>query len=104
MKHDVESEVERWPIMVSCDRRGDGYRCRVQIGDDPGATHHEVAFERSEMEQLAPEGTKPEEFVRAAFLYLIEREPREQILRDFELPVIGRYFPGWQDAVRERLR
>lgn len=92
------------PILVSCDRLGDGYRCEAQIGDDPGATRHEVSFERSQLEALAPPGTGPDALARAAFAYLLEHEPREQILRRFDLEVIGRYFPGWQDAVRERLR
>lgn len=89
----------RWPILVNCDRRGDGYRCSVQIGDDPAATHHEVAFTQAEMDRLAPEGTKPEELARAAFRFLIGQEPREAILRDFELQVIGRYFPAWEEAI-----
>ena len=25
------------------------------------------------------------------------------VLRSFDLPVIGRYFPGWEDDVRARL-
>jgi hypothetical protein len=93
-----------YPILVSSDRRGDGYRCSVEIGDDPGATHHEVAFSKAEMDRLAPEGTKPEELARAAFRFLLDQEPREAILRDFELQVIGRYFPGWEGAVEAKLR
>ena len=90
-------------VAVSCERRGDEYRCRVTIGEDPAATHHVVSFGQAEFERLAPRAT-PEELVSAAFEYLLEREPREQILRDFELDVIGRYFPRWEDAVRQRLQ
>lgn len=89
-------------LSVTCERRGAGYRCEVRVGDDPAATRHEVAFDRTELQELAPQAT-PEDLVRAAFDYLLEHEPRESILRVFELDVIGRYFPGWQEAVRERL-
>jgi hypothetical protein len=41
--------------------------------------------------------------VRASFEFLLAHEPRESILRSFELPVIGRYFPEWQDEIRRRL-
>ena len=41
----------------------------------------------------------PEALVRAAFDFLLTREPRESILRRFELPVIGRYFPEWEEEV-----
>ena len=89
-------------VAVACERSAGEYRCRVTIGEDPAATHHVVSFGQAEFERLAPHAT-PEKLVSAAFEYLLEREPREQILRDFELAVIGRYFPGWEEAVGERL-
>jgi hypothetical protein len=93
----------RFPILASCDRRGDGYRCSVQIGDDPAATHHQLVFSRAQMERLPPAGTEPEQLARAAFRFLLRQEPREAILRDFELQVIGRYFPAWEQAVAAEL-
>ena len=41
--------------------------------------------------------------MRAAFDFLLTREPRESILRRFDLPVIGRYFPEWEAEVARRL-
>ena len=41
--------------------------------------------------------------MRAAFDFLLTREPRESILRRFDLPVIGRYFPEWEAEVASRL-
>ena len=46
-----------------------------------------------------PSGTPVEE----SFAFLLEREPRESILRRFDLPVIGRYFPEYEVEVRRRL-
>ena len=37
------------------------------------------------------------------FDFLLTREPRESILRRFDLPVIGRYFPDWEAEVASRL-
>ena len=37
--------------------------------------------------------SNPEDLVRASFAFLLEREPSESILREFDLTVIGRYFP-----------
>ena len=39
----------------------------------------------------------------ASFAFLLEREPRESILRQFELPVIERYFPGYEAQIRRRM-
>ncbi|HEX6474658.1 MAG TPA: hypothetical protein VF114_06195, partial [Candidatus Limnocylindria bacterium] len=68
-------------------------------GDDPAATHHEVELAAPELERLRPGEDDPEALVRTAFEFLLAREPRESILRRFELPVIGRYFPDWEAAV-----
>jgi hypothetical protein len=38
----------------------------------------------------------PEELVRRSFEFLLAREPKESILRRFDLPVIGRYFPEYE--------
>jgi hypothetical protein len=44
-----------------------------------------------------------ETLVRAAFEFLLEREPAGSILPRFDLEVIGRYFPEWRDEMRQRL-
>jgi hypothetical protein len=87
---------------VRCSPRGDGWRCTVTVGTDVGATEHEVDLGRSVLEDLAP-GRTAEELVGASFVFLLEREPRESILRSFELPIIGRYFPDYPREIRRRL-
>jgi hypothetical protein len=46
-------------------------------------------------EQLSAGKLSPEECVRSAFLFLLDREPRESILRRFDISVIGRHFPDF---------
>ncbi|HKO33820.1 MAG TPA: hypothetical protein VJY85_08755 [Candidatus Limnocylindria bacterium] len=91
------------PITVSCQPEGAGFICAVTVGDDPAATHHQVDVEAADLERLHPGAADPEALVRAAFDFLLKREPRESILRRFDLPVIGRYFPGWELEVARRL-
>jgi hypothetical protein len=92
------------PVQVDCRRSGAGWICRVTVGDDPAATRHEVEVTADELERLSPGAIEPNELVRASFAFLLEREPRESILRSFDLPVIGQYFPNWETAVRGRER
>ncbi len=40
--------------------------------------------------------------IRAAFQFLLEREPAGSILPRFDLGVIERYFPGWRSEMRRR--
>lgn len=89
--------------IVRCEPADEGcWHCTVTVGDDPGATTHEVTVDRETLADLAPAAT-PEELVRASFAFLLEREPRESIMRRFELPIIGRFFADYPDEIRRRL-
>ena len=57
-----------------------------------------------------PSGSPPprgrpdvERLVYETFDFLLEREPRESILRAFDLTVVSRYFPEYDDEIRSRL-
>jgi hypothetical protein len=91
------------PVTVSCTPEDAGWRCEVTIGGDPAATHHQVDVAAADLERLQPGASDPESLVHAAFDFLLAHEPRESILRRFELPVIGRYFPDWEAEVARRL-
>jgi hypothetical protein len=49
--------------------------------------------------RLAPGAASPEDLVRRSFAFLLRREPKESILRRFDLPLIGRYFPEWEAEI-----
>jgi hypothetical protein len=88
--------------IVGCQPNEAGWHCTVTLGDDAGATTHEVSVDHDTLDDLAP-GTPPEELVRASFEFLLEREPREAIMRSFELPIIGRFFADYPDEMRRRM-
>jgi hypothetical protein len=90
------------PLNVRCDPTADGWQCSVTVGDDPAATTHEVSVDRATLDDMAP-GVSPEELVRISFEFLLEREPRQSIMRSFELPIIGRFFGDYRDEVERRL-
>ena len=91
------------PLVVGCDASDAGWSCSVRIGYDPGATEHAVTVDRDTLAGLAPAGATPEELLVASFRFLLEREPRESIMRSFELPIIGRFFGDYETEVARRL-
>lgn len=91
--------MPRPEVDVQCQATGDGWRCEVRVGSDAAATHHQVTVDAAILGRLAPGATDPEALVRTSFAFLLEREPRESILRTFDLPVIGRYFPEWESEI-----
>ena len=88
---------------VACRPTADGWSCEVVVGTDPARTQHTVTVQRETLDELAPDAD-PERLVRASFDFLLEREQRSSILRRFDLPEIGRYFPEFPGEIRRRLR
>lgn len=90
-------------IDVRCGRDSPGWLCLVRVREGAFATEHRVTVAAVDLARLDPGASDPERLVRAAFEFLLEREPASSILRSFELPVIGRYFAGWESDVVGRL-
>lgn len=76
-------------------------RARFAVAGQPGRASFPFAQSREVGGVRAP--AMATRLVRAAFAFLLEHEPAGSILRSFDLEVIGRYFPGWEDDVRRRL-
>jgi hypothetical protein len=87
-------------IDVTCRAEAAGWACRVTVGGAGSATSHEVTVTAAVLAGLAPGAADPVDLVTRSFRFLLAREPRESILRRFELPVIGRYFPEWEAEIR----
>lgn len=92
------------PVSVTCLHGADGWRCEVKVGDDPGATQHEVLVDSDALAHFAPPGATPDDLVRESFGFLLEREPRSAIMRSFELPVITRFYADYEAEIRRRMR
>jgi hypothetical protein len=90
-------------VNVACRLTPEGFACDVMVGTDPAATRHTVNVSQADLARLAPGHYDPEALVSASFAYLLAREPRESILRDFQLPVIERYFPGYESEIRRQM-
>jgi hypothetical protein len=85
--------------IVACEPREGGWHCTVTLGPN----QHSVQVDRPTLDDLAP-GRTPDEIVRASFVFLLEREPPDSIMRSFELPIIARFFADYPDEIRRRLR
>jgi len=68
----------------------------VFVKDASGHTQHRVTLSRSDYGRLCRGATEPGRCVEAAFRFLLDREPKESILRRFNLTLIGHYFPEFE--------
>jgi hypothetical protein len=85
-------------IDVHCTPAGNGHRCEVDVVDRTSTTHHTVEVSAVELDRWG-RGRSAEALVEQSFRFLLEREPKESILREFKLSVITRYFPDYERAI-----
>ena len=93
-------------IQVACVETDPGsWTCAVRVRDERSATDHEVLVDEIDLPAALDGAETPdvERLVRATFEFLLEREPKESILRRFELPVVGRYFAEYPEDIARRV-
>lgn len=67
-------------------------------------TTHIVSVDPAYADKLTGGAVTTEHLVSRSFEFLLQREPNTSILRNFELPVIGRYFPDYERVIRSMLK
>jgi hypothetical protein len=81
----------------------DKYEFQVTVREGRRETRHRVTLRKTDYQELAAGKASPEDLVAESFRFLLEREPKESILRSFDLMVIGRYFPEYRHEIAKRL-
>lgn len=66
-------------------------------------SQHSVRLSREYYLQLTAGQVSERALIEQSFQFLLEREPNTSILRRFELPVIGDYFPEYESEMQRRL-
>ncbi|MFB6344775.1 MAG: hypothetical protein ABEK50_03255 [bacterium] len=90
-------------ISVHCRKSNSEWTCEVSVDDSSGQSDHTVTVPKSAYETLTNGNAGVEELVEESFHYLLEREPLESILPEFEIMTIERYFPDYPAEIRDRL-
>jgi hypothetical protein len=96
-----EEETDMAKIDVKQTERDDTYQFEVTVQDRGSQTRHRVTLSRADYERLAGGDASPVELVTESFRFLLEREPKESILRSFDLTVISRYFPEYEQEIQK---
>ena len=67
--------------------------------EGPTPTTHRVTVRPEYHQKLTDGRVPPERLVERSFDFLLERESNRSILSSFDLSVIQRYFPEYEDAI-----
>ena len=65
-------------------------------------TVHTVTLKHDDYQRLTGGKTSPEKLIEKSFQFLLERESNTSILSRFDLTVIGRYFPEYEETIATR--
>ena len=79
-----------------------GESFEVTIDEHSSQSVHIVTASAKHVELLC-EGCEPEHLVAASMRFLLDREPKEAIMNQFDLDVIATYFPDYVSALPEYL-
>ena len=77
-------------------------RFNVRVAEDDTATEHVVTLSGADYERIGKGYRSPEAFVRECFTYLLEHEPKGEILTSFDISQIQTYFPEFERDIAER--
>lgn len=83
-------------IDTDCVTATDGWLCQVRILDDGSETRHSVTVTRADFQRLAGDDGTPDDLVKRSIEFLLEREPKESILKSFALTDIAGYFADFE--------
>ena len=87
-------------IKVSKSEIETGWIFEVKVSNGNSTTHN-VNLTREYYEHLPLSDTTPTKLVEGSFRFLLEREPKEMILRTFDLKIISHYFPEYERRISE---
>jgi len=78
-------------------------RFEITVREGASETRHIVSVSPDYARKLVGPKASLEQLVRRSFEFLLEHEPKESILRRFDLREISRYFPDYEREIRNRL-
>jgi len=83
------------------------WRYDVEITESDGSgskTTHQVTMDKDYYLDLTERGRIiPEEFIKKSFEFLLDRESKDSILRQFDIAQIKDYFPEYEKEIKKVL-
>ena len=86
-------------ITTQTTQTDNGWNFEVTITEGESETNHTVTMTNEFYNDLETK-LKPEDIVRQSFEFLLKRESKESILGEFEITLIGHYFPEYSKFVK----
>jgi hypothetical protein len=76
---------------------------KVTVMEGDSQTEHIVNLNKADHQRLTFGDVKPELLIEKSFEFLLEKEPKEAILSEFDFTIINRYFPDFKREIQKRI-
>ena len=67
-------------------------------------TRHKIDMDKEYYEKISNGIIGPEDFVKKSFEFLLKREGRDSILKEFNIRQIREYFPEYETEIKKTIR
>jgi hypothetical protein len=96
-------------VIVSTLSPLDDNRCSylVEVTESDGSgsqTRHKVSMDKEYYEKISTGIVGPEDFVKKSFEFLLKREDKYSILKEFNIKQIREYFPEYETEITKIIR
>ena len=93
-------------VEISVDKAGgdSGERFRVTVKEGSSQSQQEVSLTDAYYQKLMQGNASKEDCIQGAFRFLLERESKESILREFDLTVIQSYFGDFEKKCQKYIK
>ncbi|MFZ0894718.1 MAG: hypothetical protein WAZ77_09465 [Candidatus Nitrosopolaris sp.] len=80
------------------------YLVEVTESDGSGSqTRHKVSMDKGYYEKISNGIIGPEDFVKKSFGFLLRREDKNSILKEFNIKQIKEYFPEYETEIKQTI-
>jgi hypothetical protein len=76
---------------------------KVRVIEGTSESTHRVTLKQDDYRRLGGGKIEPNELIKRSFEFLLAREPKESILPQFDLPLIGHYFPEYERELKRKI-
>ena len=80
--------------MITVTKKGDAYEVIVD------SMTYTVTVSDEYYQELTSGKISKEDLIEKSFEFLLERESKESILSSFDLPLINKYFPEYEEEIK----
>ena len=78
------------------------YLVEVTESDGSGSqTRHKVSMDKKYYEKISTGIVGPEDFVKKSFEFLLKREGKYSVLKEFNIKQISEYFPEYETEIKK---